>query len=145
MEKVIKMIIIACIFAANTEASGSPSFIKDSPQNRGMIHNLSDHNLAETPALAVTKDQRRRLMTKTIFDCSSAIYSKSDLQTCVKHRICPHPLAYAMYQEILLRGSAIDLQALIANNTGIKHVYSNGEIHQVHCQPIHSQYAFAID
>ena len=139
MEKVIKIIMIVCIFAASTEASGSPSFIKDSPQNGGMIHNQSDHVLAGIPALTVTKDQRRRLMTKTIFNCSSANYSKSRLQTCVKNDICHHQLAYAIYQEVMLRGSAIDLQALMADNTGIKYVYSNGEIHKVHCQPIQAQ------
>ena len=139
MENVIKVIIIISIFAASTETNGSPSFIKDSPQNRGTIHNRSDQNLAKLSDLQSTKDQRRTLITRTIINCSSATYSESDLQKCVKHRICPHPLAYAMFQEIMLRGSAIDLQALIANNTGIKHVYSNGKIHQVRCQPIQAQ------
>ena len=108
MEKVIKIIMIVCILAASTEASGSPSFIKDVPQNGGMIHNQSDHISSGITALVTTKDQRRRLMTKTIFNCSSANYSKSTLQTCVKNNICQHQLAYAIYQEVMLRGSAIE-------------------------------------
>ena len=139
MENVIKVIIMVSIFATSTEASGSPSFIKDSPQNGGMIHNQSDHISSGITALVTTKDQRRRLMTKTIFNCSSANYSKSTLQTCVKNNICQHQLAYAIYQEVMLRGSAIDLQALITDNTGIKYVYSNGEIHKVYCQAIQAQ------
>ena len=44
-----------------------------------------------------------------------------------------------MFQEVLMRGSAIDLQALIADNTGIKHVYSNREIHEVSCEAVQAQ------
>ena len=139
MENVIKVIIMVIIFATSTEASGTPSFIKDSPQNGGMIHNQSDQISSGTPALVTTKDQRRRLITKTIFNCSSASYSKSTLQICVKDNTCQHQLAYAIYQEVMLRGSALDLQALMVDNTGIKHVFSNGEIHKVHCQPIQAQ------
>ena len=139
MENVIKVIIMVIIFATSTEASGTPSFIKDSPQNGGMIHNQSDYISSGIPALVTTKDQRRRLITKTIFNCSSANYSKSTLQICVKDNTCQHQLAYAIYQEVMLRGSAIDLQALITDNTGIKYVYSNGEIHKVYCQPVQAQ------
>ena len=120
-------------------AKRSPSFIKDLPQDRGTIHNRSDQNLAEISDQQTTKDQRRTLITRTIFNCSSAIYSKSALQTCVKNGICDHPLAYAIYQEVMLRGSAIDLQALLTNNKGIKYVLSNGEIYRADCQLIQAQ------
>ena len=139
MENVIKVIIIVSIFAASTKATESPSLIKDLPQNTGKIHNRANQSLSEIPTLIATRNQRRRLITKTIFNCSSANYSKSSSKICVKNDICHHPLAYAIYQEVMLRGSAIDLQALMADNTGIKYVFSNGEIHKVDCQPIQAQ------